>query len=520
MSHKNPRKKLIPLSTEAFIEALKGKIVTTLNGEETSFLKEEKDWGTVVSIAGVHVLGEALFLQNGFGHNHKIEIRDSLFEQDLFFFGGKFANQFIIKNGSFKKGISFEKGSFGNLFKIEGGQFEEDINIGNFIFEDDFWISGGSFRGSLNIFDEAVFNKDFWIGGGSFKEGIEFMGGEFHGPVRISGGEVSQIQTYSGVFIEFSLTPLAIVKRISFFEGKFQKIEIVTAENSLTFLSFSHEIVVHSGVKVTGSFSKIVFDSVKLKNGAIYLSDVNVEYLWFRGFLNESKLDVNGLRSKISGKGFISIKNSDLGHAIFRGANFKSFRTIHISNSRLHGVITIGGYIPSNLDIGSIDNKHPEPERSAETYNQLTLAMQKQGNRDKEVEYYTSYLDWQRKAYLKEKKWSAAGSLWMHKISTEYGSSWIRGALLTIFVVSPLCYFLYSLTLPSVCCHFFQGGWQGGVLVHLKYFLIFLLPTHSLDFVQGMKLSWGSYALDIFGRILIGFMIYQTIAAFRRYGKI
>ena len=108
----------------------------------------------------------------------------------------------------------------------------------------------------------------------------------------------------------------------------------------------------------------------------------------------------------------------------------------------------------------------------------------------------------------------------MHKISTEYGSSWIRGALLTIFVVSPVCYLIYSLTLPGVCCHFFQDGWQSGVTLHLKYFLTFLLPTHSLDFVQGIKLSWASYALDIFGRILIGFMIYQTIAAFRRYGKV
>jgi hypothetical protein len=44
-------------------------------------------------------------------------------------------------------------------------------------------------------------------------------------------------------------------------------------------------------------------------------------------------------------------------------------------------------------------------------------------------------------------------------------------------------------------------------------------PIHKTDFVKEVTLNLGSYAADYFGRIFIGYGIYQLVAAFRKHGK-
>jgi hypothetical protein len=54
----------------------------------------------------------------------------------------------------------------------------------------------------------------------------------------------------------------------------------------------------------------------------------------------------------------------------------------------------------------------------------------------------------------------------------------------------------------------------------IGYYFAFLDITHRSDFlVSKSELSGWSVTIDYLNKILVGFLIYQFIAAFRKYGK-
>jgi hypothetical protein len=54
----------------------------------------------------------------------------------------------------------------------------------------------------------------------------------------------------------------------------------------------------------------------------------------------------------------------------------------------------------------------------------------------------------------------------------------------------------------------------------IGYYFAFLDITHRTDFlVKKTELSGLSVTIDYINKILVGFLIYQFIAAFRKYGK-
>jgi len=54
----------------------------------------------------------------------------------------------------------------------------------------------------------------------------------------------------------------------------------------------------------------------------------------------------------------------------------------------------------------------------------------------------------------------------------------------------------------------------------IGYYFAFLDITHRTDFlVSKTELSGLSVTIDYINKILVGFLIYQFIAAFRKYGK-
>ena len=54
---------------------------------------------------------------------------------------------------------------------------------------------------------------------------------------------------------------------------------------------------------------------------------------------------------------------------------------------------------------------------------------------------------------------------------------------------------------------------------HIIQFTKFLLPTHDFNFINGRELNAWAIIFDLLGRIFIAFWVYQTITAFRRFGR-
>ncbi|MEQ9286707.1 MAG: hypothetical protein RIG77_07350 [Cyclobacteriaceae bacterium] len=281
--------------------------------------------------------------------------------------------------------------------------------------------------------------------------------------------------------------------------------------------------------------------------GSLYLKNLSLNSLVFEGFENESKISISDIKGggkyHIKSEDFkdeaiqnndpslLSIRKSDMGNTSFFNMDFLSFDKIGIEASRLSDIKTTNYHLPisSEKTIRSAENEKQNAAYLEELYNQLYLAMQKQGNRTQEIKYYTEYLEWHRInkclqldysspwKLLTQQDWYTPISLWLHKQSSNYGTHWVKSFLFLV-PVGWFFYFLYALSLPEVNFGFNHFTFEN-ISFHLKYYIEFLLPTHRLEFIPETNAKWWSNLLDIIGRICVGFLIYQTVAAFRRFGR-
>lgn len=103
--------------------------------------------------------------------------------------------------------------------------------------------------------------------------------------------------------------------------------------------------------------------------------------------------------------------------------------------------------------------------------------------------------------------------LLLNFISNYFGVSWITGMIFILSVGG--LFFLLSIT--EIEEYHFTLDYRKWETEHFKYFLEFLNPTHKFDYIQNKNLTTKFYFFDFFGRIFVGYGIYQFIQAFRKY---
>lgn len=109
--------------------------------------------------------------------------------------------------------------------------------------------------------------------------------------------------------------------------------------------------------------------------------------------------------------------------------------------------------------------------------------------------------------------------LWLNKKSNYFGKAPFQGVLFTLIV--GLIFFI-----PSI---YLTDKYELALAFDLEIFKTetanyfkFLLPTHSTDYLgkdyfEGGNINAGFLIFDILGRVFVGFGIYQTIQAFRKF---
>lgn len=103
--------------------------------------------------------------------------------------------------------------------------------------------------------------------------------------------------------------------------------------------------------------------------------------------------------------------------------------------------------------------------------------------------------------------------LWVSSKSNNHGLS-ISHPLGYFLLFTIILYLLYLNDLGFL----FNGGEFDPKLI--GYYFPFIDPTHRNDFlVEKEELTGWSLALDYLNKIIVGFLIYQFISAFRKYGK-
>jgi hypothetical protein len=96
--------------------------------------------------------------------------------------------------------------------------------------------------------------------------------------------------------------------------------------------------------------------------------------------------------------------------------------------------------------------------------------------------------------------------------SNDHGLS-IKKPLKGFFICSIPLYILYLVSIGRIFnCNGFDANMIG-------YFFSFVDITHRPDFLEKGKLNGWSLFIDYVGKLVVGFFIFQFIAAFRKYGK-
>ena len=115
--------------------------------------------------------------------------------------------------------------------------------------------------------------------------------------------------------------------------------------------------------------------------------------------------------------------------------------------------------------------------------------------------------------------WGDRVILWLNRRSNNYKSDFRNGISFTL--ISSLLFLLLTFLSTEVfwgrIC--FSCEFDCSVIGYtVKQFIVFLNPTHKITYINELKPFLGiPYIFDLLGRIAVGYGIYQTIQAFRKY---
>ncbi len=122
---------------------------------------------------------------------------------------------------------------------------------------------------------------------------------------------------------------------------------------------------------------------------------------------------------------------------------------------------------------------------------------------------------------FKRKEYEESAQIQLSEISNNYGLSWLQGLLFTISI-SIFFFILYFFSVKDLPFDWgwvsFDSFWIATSEVFKSYF-IFLLPTHRFNEFSSLNPTGLSYFIDIIARVFITYGIYQTVQAFRKFGK-
>jgi hypothetical protein len=219
------------------------------------------------------------------------------------------------------------------------------------------------------------------------------------------------------------------------------------------------------------------------------------------------------------------IFDSNVDKTEFVNVDFRKFYEVVIARSEVSNMILSNSVLPPDIRIGTsdpklgyeiaADEKISDDTYHRENYRQLKLAMEKQGNRSASLVYKAREMHYLRREMAPG--WDKL-LLYLNYISNNHGLSWSRGVLFTL-LSSALMYLLFVLSMPLSSL-----GLAGSAMNHaenpslgLEGFAEFLasfpLFKRQSDIAQG----WLPFIVIMLSRIVVGYGIYQTVAAFRKF---
>lgn len=430
---------------------------------------------------------------------------------------------------------------------IDGSEFNDKLRVFN--------VTAGSF----SIGTDTMFSKDCFLEKCQF-DSLIFNESKFLGDFKIDACTIKRLNSWNDEFRRKLI--LNIEKDDS--TGLIEEIIIdgtSTGQGLLFYGSNSNvrKIEFVCNDSLSGLFQFYSFTNIELfeASGISQNGEISFYYSDFLGirlnrFINYSTLNFTQCQS-LSLESEMDIIHTWLGKTTFFNTNFRNFESIRIQDSQISEIEVIGNdwFTDSQLfahkshsieKSSEISNKPTSTsgdwiqkaiksnnaklaQKKRDIYRQLKISAERQGNsiqamyyKAKELEHFWGELRnskswWQRERLV----------LWLSS-SNDMGLNWLKPLIYMLIFTCALYYPIliaaspnldYAAILDPLSIDLY-GSWQ--YYIENLYVLIYLFnPARSLTNVfESIDSSW-IYLWDTIHRVILAYLIFQTVTAFRKY---
>lgn len=400
-------------------------------------------------------------------------------------------------------------------------------------------FKGGFYK---SLFFEGEFKKKILFSGVMKIDNLYFESSVFHNRIDFEEGDFEHVSFYRSSFYGLvylndmyyvNTKPRSLkIKDLSFHSSNFEKdvtihiskIESFNCSNCnfkevFNLNNFSKEKLVSEMVSIgfnginQGSiiieqiYAHIVLAGINLGN--IYFKDLDIYIISILDYQNNGSLTFSNIKS---GDYFI-IQNTISGKMNFLNSDINLFNEIIIANSNIDGAnfnkypIKILSQSKSPILGYGIDKRFLRISNLKNVYNQLKKIAKTKGD----IDTANRYESLEHKQLLLSKKVGFDSVLlFLNYISNENGRSWFRGVFFTLTI--GLIFFIIYLKTIGIEFYFNQC---------YQDYVIFITSFPKLELKEYSNLNegWKTQLVVWLSRIFISYGIYQTISAFRKYGK-
>lgn len=290
---------------------------------------------------------------------------------------------------------------------------------------------------------------------------------------------------------------------------------------------------IHSGLSNNVHFNLLGFYNVLSKSSILFIDGLKCNKIEFDNFTNAGLLYLKNLHSvEHNIEKLITIHNSDLGVTHFINCSLVDEWAYDFKNSIITSVHIVASDLPLQQKIHNKRENNYWQKRLL--FSQLHRVYEAAGSRVRAISTnkiaLEAYLLSLPKKIKTEKGWRKkirliwdGIALLLHNISSNFDYSLSR-AIGVLFLTTILLYYSYLCSLGFKPANFTAENKTTFYNLVAHYF-VFLNPIHKANFIQKVNSTDVYIAspiaifIDAISKIIIGYLIYQMIQAFRKFGK-
>lgn len=408
-----------------------------------------------------------------------------------------------------------------NYFMVFNSQYELDkyLNRSPELYDEEYgryYFEQSLFTFNVNFKIIKDFESPVYFQNAEFREGVTFKDKVFKKEAHFEGCEFKNYVIFTNAKFNDVVTFPNFSSIVNFRSVKFND-DVFFGKDFKDVVTFSH-----SEFKKSVDFSYTNFGNEAHFNNCKFEKDVYFEVVEFMNKVNSWNVTYNGnvtfQWSNFRGKANFSEMKVENGLLNLQGVNFE--KNSYFYNSILKEL----DLNKSVIDKGVFFLGSKIKKSNRETYRIIKNEFNKQNNHIESLNYHQremySYFKELILELIPKKNKSILNNLgsflssinnlvilFLSFISNFFGLSWIFGVIFTFIST----YLMYKLYISSLIFEGTISFWQ--------YYPQFLSPIHKFDFIENSKFTEYSHLIDFFSRIVSSFGFYQTVQAFRKYGK-